>query len=194
EMTGRRRYSINPDMRMRGPPSRAPGRARRSRLRLSWRREHGRGTTGWSSMPGFTAPGSALLGQHARSVVSLFYAPRTGGAYDSHHRTAGIAGRTLRRRSRVAARGIGLEEDIVSISILFLLSLAVALCNPFSAKAQGEKRITILYDAFGPPSSLKMDWGFAALIEYNGRRILFDTGNNAKIFEHNVNQLNVDLT
>src|SRR5262249_61733375 len=26
------------------------------------------------------------------------------------------------------------------------------------------------------------------------RRILFDTGNNAKIFEHNVNQLNVDLT
>ena len=51
--------------------------------------------------------------------------------------------------------------------VLFLLSLAVALCNPFSAKAQGEKRITILYDAFGPPSSLKMDWGFAALIEYN---------------------------
>jgi 7,8-dihydropterin-6-yl-methyl-4-(beta-D-ribofuranosyl)aminobenzene 5'-phosphate synthase len=79
-------------------------------------------------------------------------------------------------------------------SLLFLLSLAVALCNPFSAKAQGEKRITILYDAFGPPSSLKMDWGFAALIEYNGRRILFDTGNNAKIFEHNVNQLKVDLT
>ena len=80
----------------------------------------------------------------------------------------------------------------MSRSILFLLSLAVALCNPFSAKAQGEKRITILYDAFGPPSSLKMDWGFAALIEYNGRRILFDTGNNAKIFEHNVNQLKCD--
>jgi 7,8-dihydropterin-6-yl-methyl-4-(beta-D-ribofuranosyl)aminobenzene 5'-phosphate synthase len=79
-------------------------------------------------------------------------------------------------------------------SILFLLSLAIELCNPFSAKAQNEKRITILYDAFGPPSALKMDWGFAALIEYNGRRILFDTGNNAKIFEHNVNQLNVDLT
>ena len=75
-------------------------------------------------------------------------------------------------------------------------NLATArLCNPLSANAQSEKRITILYDAFGPPSSLKMDWGFAALIEYNGRRIfLFDTGNNAKIFEHNVNQLNVDLT
>ena len=79
-------------------------------------------------------------------------------------------------------------------TIFYLLSLAVALCYAFSASAQSEKRITILYDAFGPPSSLKMDWGFAALIEYNGRRILFDTGNNAKIFEHNVNQLNVDLT
>src|SRR5262249_43206766 len=33
------------------------------------------------------------------------YAPRTGGAYDSHHRTAGIAGRTWRCGSRVAARG-----------------------------------------------------------------------------------------
>src|SRR5262249_54074403 len=32
------------------------------------------------------------------------YAPRTGGAYDSHHRTAGIAGRTRRGGGRVAAR------------------------------------------------------------------------------------------
>src|SRR6516165_8494439 len=35
---------------------------------------------------------------------SCLYAPRTEGAYDSHHRTAGIAGRT-RRSGRVAARG-----------------------------------------------------------------------------------------
>src|SRR5262249_31053990 len=33
-----------------------------------------------------------------------FTHPRTGGAHDSLHRTAGIAGRT-RRRGRVAARG-----------------------------------------------------------------------------------------
>src|SRR5262249_9242586 len=32
------------------------------------------------------------------------YAPRTGGAHDSHHRTPGIAGRT-RRGGRVAVRG-----------------------------------------------------------------------------------------
>ena len=52
------------------------------------------------------APGVALLGQRARGVVSFLYAPRAGGAYDSHHRTAGIAGRTRRRGGRcVAARG-----------------------------------------------------------------------------------------
>src|SRR5215831_18570522 len=34
-------------------------------------------------------------------------APRTGGAYDSHLRTAGIVGRTRRRGSSVAARGVG---------------------------------------------------------------------------------------
>src|SRR5215831_11025764 len=33
------------------------------------------------------------------------YAPRTGGAYDSHHRTAGIACRTRRRSGGVAAYG-----------------------------------------------------------------------------------------
>jgi 7,8-dihydropterin-6-yl-methyl-4-(beta-D-ribofuranosyl)aminobenzene 5'-phosphate synthase len=74
-----------------------------------------------------------------------------------------------------------LREDDMVRTIFYLLSLAVALSYAFSASAQSEKRITILYDAFGPPSSLKMDWGFAALIEYNGRRILFDTGNNADI-------------
>ncbi|MGE0768208.1 MAG: MBL fold metallo-hydrolase [Hyphomicrobiaceae bacterium] len=62
------------------------------------------------------------------------------------------------------------------------------------AIAEGANRVVVLYDAFGPPSPLKTDWGFAALIEYGGRRILFDTGNNATIFEHNVKALGVDLT
>lgn len=38
------------------------------------------------------------------------------------------------------------------------------------------------------------DWGFAALIEYGGKRILFDTGNNADIFAHSVRAKGVDLT
>jgi 7,8-dihydropterin-6-yl-methyl-4-(beta-D-ribofuranosyl)aminobenzene 5'-phosphate synthase len=59
--------------------------------------------------------------------------------------------------------------------------------------AETPNRVTILYDSFGKNPALTMDWGFAALVEYGGKRILFDTGNNAQIFEHNVKALGVDL-
>ena len=65
---------------------------------------------------------------------------------------------------------------------------------PLQTEAQEPARVTILYDAFGPGSALQKDWGFAALIEYGGRRILFDTGNDAAIFTRNVERLGVDLT
>ena len=54
-------------------------------------------------------------------------------------------------------------------------------------------RITILNDSFGRPSTLKQDWGFSALIEFGGQRILFDTGNHSRTFAQNVAALHVDL-
>ena len=62
------------------------------------------------------------------------------------------------------------------------------------ASEPNKAEITVLYDAFGKSSAMKKDWGFAALIEYRGKRILFDTGNNAEIFAHNVKAKGVDLT
>jgi 7,8-dihydropterin-6-yl-methyl-4-(beta-D-ribofuranosyl)aminobenzene 5'-phosphate synthase len=55
-------------------------------------------------------------------------------------------------------------------------------------------QITVLYDAFGKTSTMKKDWGFSAYIEYGGKKILFDTGNNAEIFAHNVQAKGIDLT
>jgi len=52
-------------------------------------------------------------------------------------------------------------------------SVIAALVGVPLAPAHAQKHVAILYDAFGPPSALKMDWGFAALIQYGGRRILF---------------------
>ncbi|MBC8156249.1 MAG: MBL fold metallo-hydrolase [Bacteroidetes bacterium] len=63
-----------------------------------------------------------------------------------------------------------------------------------SGLAQGTNRVTILVDAFSQSATLEQDWGFAALIEYEGKRILFDTGNNADIFANNTKALGVDLT
>src|SRR3979411_94573 len=72
----------------------------------------------------------------------------------------------------------------LAVFILLLMHTAVA---------ETPNRVTILYDSFGKSPTLTMDWGFAALVEYGGKRILFDTGNNARIFEHNVKALGVDL-
>jgi len=65
----------------------------------------------------------------------------------------------------------------LAVIILLLAHMAVA---------GTPNRVTILYDSFGKSPTLTMDWGFAALVDYGGKRILFDTGNNAQIFEHNV--------
>jgi 7,8-dihydropterin-6-yl-methyl-4-(beta-D-ribofuranosyl)aminobenzene 5'-phosphate synthase len=78
---------------------------------------------------------------------------------------------------------------------LWMTSLAVV---PF-ARAQEPGRqnaaqITILYDAFGKDPTMQKDWGFSAYIEYGGKKILFDTGNNADIFAHNVQAKGIDLT
>jgi 7,8-dihydropterin-6-yl-methyl-4-(beta-D-ribofuranosyl)aminobenzene 5'-phosphate synthase len=61
--------------------------------------------------------------------------------------------------------------------------------------ARGEEplnRLTVLYDAFSKSPGLKKDWGYSALVRYGDRRILFDTGNDAGSFAHNLKQLRVD--
>jgi 7,8-dihydropterin-6-yl-methyl-4-(beta-D-ribofuranosyl)aminobenzene 5'-phosphate synthase len=55
-------------------------------------------------------------------------------------------------------------------------------------------QITVLYDAFGKDAAMTKDWGYAALVEVNGKRILFDTGDNPDIFARNVKAKGVDLT
>lgn len=54
--------------------------------------------------------------------------------------------------------------------------------------------ITNLYDAFGKTKDgLTKDFGFSALIKYNGKLILFDGGTNADILKNNVETLGIDL-
>jgi 7,8-dihydropterin-6-yl-methyl-4-(beta-D-ribofuranosyl)aminobenzene 5'-phosphate synthase len=72
----------------------------------------------------------------------------------------------------------------------FSVPAGVAAVVPCAA----EDKVTILYDAFGESKELTKDWGYSALVEHNGKRILFDTGNDAAVFEHNVKALGVDLT
>jgi 7,8-dihydropterin-6-yl-methyl-4-(beta-D-ribofuranosyl)aminobenzene 5'-phosphate synthase len=76
-----------------------------------------------------------------------------------------------------------------------LANLAGGVSQAFAqGEAALEDRITVLYDAFGRDSSMTKDWGFAALIETGGKRILFDTGNNSAVLARNVTARRVDLT
>ena len=80
-------------------------------------------------------------------------------------------------------------------AFMVLLAATLIATGPAAAQAKRDKaEITVLYDAFGKSSKMKLDWGFSAYIEYGGKRILFDTGNNAEIFRHNVEAKGVDLT
>ncbi|MDQ1387700.1 MAG: 7,8-dihydropterin-6-yl-methyl-4-(beta-D-ribofuranosyl)aminobenzene 5-phosphate synthase, partial [Acidobacteriaceae bacterium] len=76
--------------------------------------------------------------------------------------------------------------------VLWILALVLVYGAAVPCRAQD--KVTILYDAFGESKTLTKDWGFSALVEHDGKRILFDTGNDAAKFEHNVKALGVDLT
>src|SRR5438477_2431576 len=78
--------------------------------------------------------------------------------------------------------------------LLLVVGCAAASPAPSPAKDATRQQITILYDAFGKPSQMEKDWGFAALIEYGGKRILFDTGNNPDILARNAKAKGVDLS
>jgi 7,8-dihydropterin-6-yl-methyl-4-(beta-D-ribofuranosyl)aminobenzene 5'-phosphate synthase len=80
---------------------------------------------------------------------------------------------------------------LFKVAALMVSAAAISASPTYAQTSAGQ--ITVLYDAFGNISTMKKDWGFAALIEYGGKRILFDTGNNAEIFAHNVEAKGIDL-
>jgi len=85
----------------------------------------------------------------------------------------------------------------VSCSALLLLFMGCATtisAGQMTSAAPAKPKITVLYDAFGKTPTMQKDWGYAAFIEYGGKRILFDTGNNPEIFARNAKAKGVDLT
>lgn len=82
----------------------------------------------------------------------------------------------------------------VCLPFLFLL----IYCIPSPAQQFGttaaENSITDIYDTPGAQKAGTIqDWGFGVFIKYNGKNILFDTGMDPDILEHNAKALKVDL-
>ena len=80
------------------------------------------------------------------------------------------------------------------------LGLAFALAGPVRAVASGTTarvghlRITILDTMVAGNSGLDGEWGFAALVEADGRRLLYDTGASPDMVLHNLRRLRIDLS
>jgi 7,8-dihydropterin-6-yl-methyl-4-(beta-D-ribofuranosyl)aminobenzene 5'-phosphate synthase len=85
-------------------------------------------------------------------------------------------------------------DSCSAIVLLFIACAATISAAPMASAAAGDAQITVLYDAFGKESVMQKDWGYAALVESGGKRILFDTGNNPDILAQNAKAKGVDLT
>jgi len=86
-------------------------------------------------------------------------------------------------------------DYFVAALAMVLAGCAATSSPPQAAHTDSVKaQITILYDAFGKSSSMQKDWGYAALIEYGGKRILFDTGNNGDTLAQNAKAKGIDLS
>jgi len=85
----------------------------------------------------------------------------------------------------------------VSRSAVTLLLVGCAITTsttPMASAGPPKPQITILYDAFGKDSAMQKDWGYAALVEYGGKRILFDSGNNPEVLAQNAKAKSTDLS
>ena len=90
-----------------------------------------------------------------------------------------------------------LRVTAAAISVLAMSAWAHAAApqpkiQPATVDAM-KPRLTVLYDAFGKASDMQKDWGYSALVEAGGKRILFDTGNDPVIFANNAQAKGVDL-
>lgn len=84
---------------------------------------------------------------------------------------------------------------VLAISLVLLITGCGEMVKSSTTTSNPPKaQITVLYDAFGKNPALQKDWGYAALIEYGGKRILFDTGDNPEILAHNAKAMHVDLS
>jgi 7,8-dihydropterin-6-yl-methyl-4-(beta-D-ribofuranosyl)aminobenzene 5'-phosphate synthase len=76
-----------------------------------------------------------------------------------------------------------------------LLALLVLVVGAASARPQApgpRVTVTYLYDNTTAAPGTTADWGFACLVETNGRRVLFDTGAKPEILRANLAALKID--
>ena len=81
----------------------------------------------------------------------------------------------------------------ITYHLLVCILIFNTSCSSQTNKNQETLRITNLNDSFTKHDHLTMDWGYSSIIEYKGKKILFDLGNDAKVLESNIKKLNINI-
>lgn len=64
-------------------------------------------------------------------------------------------------------------------------------CIHVSDSPDSAIHVTIIYDNYQADPNLGTDWGFACLIEYRGKQLLFDAGRKADLYRKNIQLLEI---
>ena len=80
-------------------------------------------------------------------------------------------------------------------TLLLLLGLSIIAAMEPLVSHPGSRddavHVTILYDNYQANTDLDTDWGFACLVEYQGKQLLFDAGRDPKLYKKNVSLLDI---
>jgi 7,8-dihydropterin-6-yl-methyl-4-(beta-D-ribofuranosyl)aminobenzene 5'-phosphate synthase len=102
--------------------------------------------------------------------------------------------RVLRRRQEDTVNGNCRAIFNSAAALVFLTCIGTIFAVPMASASPATAQITVLYDAFGKTPGMQKDWGYSAFIEYAGKRILFDTGNNPDILAQNAKAKGIDVS
>ncbi|MFC1545334.1 MBL fold metallo-hydrolase [Gemmatimonadota bacterium] len=86
-----------------------------------------------------------------------------------------------------------------TLLILTIINAGLAISPDSGAKSNrqdpdSELRISIIYDNYAHDRNMQTDWGFSALLEFGGNRVLFDTGTDGEILLSNADHLGLKLS
>ena len=84
---------------------------------------------------------------------------------------------------------------LIQAAVLLLLALLPATANAAATHPVHALKITVLVtNVAGDPHAGEGEWGFSALVEVDGHKILYDTGASADLVLRNARALKVDLS
>lgn len=80
----------------------------------------------------------------------------------------------------------------VAAVLCCLVALSVQAEDPEQVQAEPELEIQILYDNTSAREDLRRGWGFSALIDFRGHRILFDSGSDPILILEHLELMQID--